>query len=608
MPSPETPADPTPPDLAPPDERPAGARPPEGDAGESAEAPPAAERDADPVEAEPSLRAYLADRWAAAPPLVTWGGLVLLVGLVAWAVSGRGPEVVEGPDDEDWLQRAAMARAEWAAMRRLAPDPIGEAPVTDDLGPGDAERSDDRFADYYAYEADSTAFSVLVTSADFAPDLAVRSPDGHTVAASNLLRTATRAEIGGFEGPGRFEVVVTSREPGATGRYDVAIVPAGPIDSVYVDEPARLDTLGGGPLRAGRHERLYGIAAGSEAPVLVRVVAQGFVPRLHLLGPNGEVRDGWRTLERSSSGDDLHGALLRYLPGWDAPYRLIVSSEEPGATGPFALDVRSIRIRDLQPDGRGFQGTLGDESWLVDGRYVDTYRFRVRAGETTTLTARSDAFPPAARLWTIEGRSRKEVAAELNAAQAASVSMERELAGGEYYLEVTSGGGEDDLMLGGPYSVTVRSEPLIPPAPDSTRQRFSGPVPESRVFSTEVRRTGQSGGSTFEVGVTHVAISHPGGTQTRVQLSVTVRSVDYTGNWAPWESFAAKAYVVDDAGKRYRASVAESTSPSGPTAEPGTARRGIVVFYAPGVTRNLKRVVLVASIGDRTLTLPIPVP
>ena len=135
-------------------------------------------------------------------------------------------------------------------------------------------------------------------------------------------------------------------------------------------------------------------------------------------------------------------------------------------------------------------------------------------------------------------------------------------------------------------------------------------TPASNVLPplSPVRRTGESGGDTFEVGVTNVALSYPGESRTRVQLSVTVRSVDYTGNWAPWESFARQAYVVDDRGRRYSVSVDESESPSGPRAEPGTARRGTVVFYYPEPVGRIERIVLVASIGERTLTLPIPVP
>ncbi|WP_412060699.1 hypothetical protein [Rubrivirga sp. IMCC45206] len=551
-------------------------------------------------EREPSLRRHLAARWRTAPAPVRWVLALTVLAFSVWPVLPRVIEATEGPSDEEVLAEAARARAQWALMRSLAPETLTLEPAADALGPGDAERADDRFADYYVHTADSVAFSILVTSDDFAPDLAVELPDGRTVAASNLLRTATRAEIDGLQGPGRFVVVVTSRRPRATGRYELAVVPAGPADSVYVDDAARLDTLAAGPLRAGRYERTYGIAAGSDLPVVVRVVSSAFVPRVHLLGPNGEVRGAWRSVERSSRGDSLHGVVLRYLPGWDAAYRLIVTSEEPGAGGAFALDARTVPIRDVRADGGTQTGTLGDDSWVENGRYVDTYKFRVGDDQRATIAIDAEAFPPAFRLWTIAGRRRSDVAEDRNAPGARAVEYEAEVDAGEYYLEVTSGGPDSTRALGGDYRLTLGTERFEPPP-----TRADSTAPGSRVFSTEVRRTGESGGSRFEVGVTNVAVSYPAG-RTRVQLSVTVRSIDYTGNWAPWESFARKGYVVDGDGRRYTTSVAESQSPSGPSAEPGTARRGIVVFYRDEVVRGIDRLVFVAPLGgDNSVTLPI---
>ena len=121
------------------------------------------------------------------------------------------------PDDT-----TAMQRAQWAAMMRRAPRPLSAGGVRDTLGPGDAQGPDDRYSDFYAYAAtDSATFSVVVVSPDFAPDLAVRRPDGVTVAASTLLRTGQRAEVPDLRGPGRFEIIVTSRDPEATGGYEL---------------------------------------------------------------------------------------------------------------------------------------------------------------------------------------------------------------------------------------------------------------------------------------------------------------------------------------------------------------------------------------------------
>lgn len=586
---------------------------------DATEAEPVGAERLDDLDQEPTLREHLAATWRDAPPRGRWVVVAAFVACLAWIAVPRLIAVAEGPSEEEIQARAALDRAQWAAMLQQSPADLTREPVQESLGPGDAERSDDRYADYYAHQADSTEFSILVTSDAFAPDLAVRLPDGRTVAASNLLRTTRRAEIDGLQGPGRFEIVVTSRDVGASGAYQLEVVPGGPIDSVYVDEDARLDTLGVGTRRSGRYERVFGVSTGSELPVVLRVVSTAFRPRLHLFGPNGEVRGAWQTLERSSSGDSLHGAVLRYLPGWDAPYRLIVSSENPGETGPFALDVQSIDIRDLPVDGRGLRSTLGDESWLENGRYVDTYKFRTRDGTKTILTLQSDEFAPALRVWRIERRSREEVTENLNTPGANALRYEAELDPGEYFLEVTSGGADSTYASGrtpgGSYSLVARAESIAPPPPPpstgeggSGPDTYDGPVPPSQVFSTEVRRTGESGGNQFEVGVTNVAISYPGGSRTRVQLSVTVRSIDYTGNWAPWSSFAGRSYVVDDRGRRFRTAVGESQSPSGSSAEPGTARRGTVVFYLNEVAPDLKRVVLVASIGERTVTLPISVP
>ena len=576
--------------------------------------PDATEPDAtddDTDDDEPSLRAHLAAVWRDAPPAARWGTVLGLLALFAWVLVPRIAAVADGPSDDERQAQAARDRAQWAAMLRRSPAPLAAEPVTGTLGVGDAERADDRYADYYVFEADSgQAFSVLLTSDAFAPDLAVRTPAGQTVAASALLRTATRAEIGGLEGPGSFEIEVTSEDPRATGDYELAVVPAGPSDSLFVDDPPRLDTLAGGPLRAGRFERVYGVAGGEGLPVVVRVVSTAFRPRLHLLGPNGEVRDAIRTMERSSQGDSLHGVVLRYFPGWDAPYRLLVSSEARGERGPFALSVESIDVVPLTPGDRGLRATLGDGGWIADGRYLDSYRFTVPAGAETSISVESQAFPPAFRLWRIDRRSRVDVTERPNEGGASAVEYaSSDLAPGEYFLEVTSGGDADGPLQGGEYGLTVRAERSEPaPSPDAGPPGPSGPAPDSHVFATEVRRTGQSGGSTFEVGVTNVAISYPAGRRTRVQLSVTVRSVDYTGGWAPWDGFARQAYVVDDQARRYTASPGESQSPSGLRAEPGTARRGTVVFYLPEVARDLDRLMFVASIGERTVTLPITVP
>ena len=200
-----------------------------------------------------------------------------------------------------------------------------------------------------------------------------------------------------------------------------------------------------------------------------------------------------------------------------------------------------------------------------------------------------------------------------------AVQSESALVAGEYVLEVTSGGTPTDTTRaqGGAYTLTVQQIAPPPPPPRPAAPRPTTPRPtepeeptgplESRVFGVSGERTGTSGGSTFAVGATQVALSYPGG-RTRVQVSVSVRSVDYTGAWAAWSSFARKSYLVDDDGRRYTASSGESVSPSGGRAEPGTVRRGTVVFYGRGALTGQRRFVLVASIGASSVSLPLAVP
>jgi len=560
-------------------------------------------------DAEPLLSEHLIGVWRSIPAPVRWGVLGLVAAVLAWmGIRQLGGEVVE-VTEEDINEEVARARIEWAAQARLSPVLLGDTLIAGALEAGDAEPDVGRFIDFYVHETDdSTGFSIVVTADAFAPDLSVRTPAGRTLASSALLRTQSRAEVEGLVGPGRFEVAVTSLAPNASGAYEISVVPNTRADSVYADASARLDTLGRGVLRADRYERAYGVVTGPDQPVVIRVVSETFRPRLHLLGPNGEVGGSWRTIEHRQSGDSLHAVLVRYLPGWEAPYRLLVTSEDPGETGPFALDVRTIKTRDLRADGRAIRSTLGPDSWLEDNRYVDFYRFRARDGAKTVITAQSNEVPPRLRVWKLARRERTEVASAENTGGASTATIEREIPSGTYVLEVTSGGAEADStqLVGGEYTLSIKAEAVDPPPPSETGDAPAGG--STRVFAAAVARRGQSGGNTFEVSVSRVAMSTRGN-RTRVQLDVSVRSIDYEGPWAPWRSFASKGYVLDDRGGRYQPAPTESRSGSPVIAEAGDVRRGTVVFYADGVRESIGRLVYVASLGgESSLTLPITVP
>lgn len=566
---------------------------------------------------EPDLAEGLRSRWSALP---VWrrralvAVLVLGAAVFVWRMGGGGDPP---PTDAEIAQEAAAARTAWAAARRQAPLPLapmadGTAFATGSLEPGDAETAAGRYVDFLTYALDdSVEFAVVATSADFTPDVSVRTPDGRRVAASVLLGTDSRAEVIGLQGPGSFEIAVTSASPEALGSYEVSASPRVTADTLRAEDALRADSLGGGQLRAGRYVVAYSLLVDPDEPVVLDVVSPAFEPRITLLGPAGEIRQQ-RTLERGAAGDSLFGAVLRFRPGWDLPYTILVSSEEPEASGPFALELRTVKIKSLSPTGRAVTGQLGEQSWLRDGRYVDAYRFRVGSGEDVEISVQSEAFAPAIQLWREETRGVKKAAESLNREERSQVSIdEGSLDPGTYVVEVTSAeAGEAGVYPAGRYALRVtsaRPEPA-PSASGGSSSSSSGGSATGFTSGASGSATGSSpDGDTFTVSVSGVAVSYIGG-RTRIQLSVSVRSVDYSGPWAPWRSFARKSALMDAGGRQYRPAPSESAG-TGVLAEPGGTRRGRLVFYADGTQTNIDRLVFSAPLGGGAsvpITLNLP--
>ena len=557
---------------------------------------------------EPALAVWLRGRWRALP---AWGrvaasvAFLLAVALTGWALW----EGAEAPQEAAAVESdVASARTAWAAAQRqaptpLAPEPDGSAFASGALEPGDAETAAGRYVDFLSYvTADSAAFSVVATSAAFTPDVSVRTPGGERLAASILLGTDSRAEVVGLRGPGRFEITLTSAQREASGAYEVSAGPSTALDTLRAEDPLRADTLGGGRPRAGRYEKAYAVLTEPDQPLVLEVVSPTFSPRVTLLGPAGEIRQQ-RTLERGAAGDSLFGVVLRFQPGWDLPYTLLVSSDEPQATGPFAVEMRTVGVQTLTPGSRPLSGVLGKESWLRNGRYVDAYRFRVGSDDEMEIQLNSADFAPAFQLWRDETHGVKEVFSELNRAERAEISAKKtDLQPGTYVLEVTSAEvGESGTYPGGRYALRVEAiQPVLPnfdPGDPGAPRGWSGAVGGSA--------TGRSpDGDTFAVSVYAVSVSYPGGDRTRIQLGLTVRSVDYTGPWAPWRSFAAKGALMDDRGRQYQPAPAESAG-TGVLAEPGAERRGRLVFYADGIHTDIRRLVFSAPLGGSS-SVPIP--
>ena len=548
---------------------------------------------------EPTLGSSFGARWGAQP---RWRkvalGALLLTGLAV--LSAGLLQDTEPPLTDDAIRAdASAARTAWAAARRQAPTPLDRQPdgsffATGQLEPGDAETAAGYYVDFLVLTLeDTTDVSVIASSADFTPEVSVRTPEGARRGASILLGTDERAEVVGLAGPGRFEITLTSAAPGKTGVYEIATSARAVRDTLGTGDELRADTLGTGRPRAGRFEAAYALLAEPDQPVTLEVVSPDFAPRLTLLGPAGEIRQQ-RTLERGVAGDSLFGTVLRFRPGWDLPYTLLVSTERPGETGAFAMEMKTVDTKPIRTDGRAENGTLGLESWLLNGRYVDAYHFRIRPGDETEIKLQSPNFAPAFRLWREETRGAKEILAELNRAERAEIAVKRtDLKPGEYVLEVTSAeGAEDGDYKHGRYALSVTSEdPVRTFAPDDPD------APSGWAISLRASESGTSAdGETFVVSVSGVSVSYPGGDRTVIQLGVTVRSVDYTGPWAPWRRFVSQSSLMDTQGRQYRP-VPEQSAGTGVLAEPGSERRGRIVFTLPGVRTGLNRLVFSAPLG-----------
>jgi len=384
-----------------------------------------------------------------APVLVVAGvALAVLLGWAALALRG-GPE----QDPAELERQLAAARAGYSALVHARPVPL-RGRSTGVLEDGDALSRDGHFEDVYAYTAaDTAAFSFIATSEAFAPDLFVLAPDGRRVAASALLQTGHRAVVTGLRGRGRYRLVVTSRRPGMGGPYELSVERPPPPRTIEPDEEPDEDTLGTlGTPRAGRYEATYAIPVEADEALIVTVAARTFMPRLYVLGPEGDLTPRLN-LERRPT-DTLRTVAARFVPAWTAPYTLLVSSDERGARGAYTLTVEKMRTVIAIEPGRAFSKNLGERSGFRDNRYLDVYRFGAERGDRIVVELRTRAFEPRIVL-----RHGEEVLAE------GVRRIEREApASALFEVDVTSA----EPNLTGDYTIAVTTTPPTPPAPDTS--------------------------------------------------------------------------------------------------------------------------------------------
>lgn len=339
-----------------------------------ADAPPPAER----------------PRWLI-PAIVGAVALVAIVGLALAGVFSRDaapepePAVEEGPEGP-----TAVAATVGTTEGRLEE--------------GDFRTPDGRYQDLFTYAADSTG-SILafeIVSADFLPTVTVRTPDGRDVVGEPLGVVDGAGRIVGVRGlrePGLYRILVSSREPGATGAYQLRITRQEPVRTLTVGAPATSAELGALSVEVnGFLQDAYRFRAEQGRRHEIVVTTAAFVPRLVLSTPAGQPLRAEVVRAGTAS-------TLAFTPEQTGTYQVVVTTEQAGAAGAYTIRVTAeappppsptVAPGTLTPNGPAARDTLA-------AGQTREFRFTGNVGDRVLLDLRGEGFAPGLVLTSPEG-------------------------------------------------------------------------------------------------------------------------------------------------------------------------------------------------------------
>ncbi len=209
---------------------------------------------------------------------------------------------------------------------------------------------------------------VSLQSAAFDTLLKVIPPAGEAMENDDIARDNLNSRLD-FTAPidGRYRVVVTSYQPGATGAYTVQVTAGEPGQGMVVvgntnANPTPDAQVGAGgtlaanapvneylspadPSSGGRYVRAYRLEGQQGAMVTLRLESSAFDPTLTLVAPNGQ---RWNNDDTTQA--DTNSTIQVTLPA-TGTYRVEVSSYRQGATGPFTLTARSAAAPQVGQNG-----------------------------------------------------------------------------------------------------------------------------------------------------------------------------------------------------------------------------------------------------------------
>jgi hypothetical protein len=219
--------------------------------------------------------------------------------------------------------------------------------------------------------------SVSVESAAFDTLLRVTPPAGEAMENDDVAQGDLNSRLD-FTAPidGQYVITVTSYAPRATGAYTLRYSAGAPGQGMTtttgtgpapgaqvgaggqlaVGQPVNEYLSPGDPSSGGRYVRAYRLEGRQGDMVTLRLESSAFDPTLALIAPGGQ-----RWFNDDTRPDDTNSTVQVTLPAAGS-YRVEVSSYRPGATGPFALSLRSSSAPTVGPGGQVTGGVAGRQA------------------------------------------------------------------------------------------------------------------------------------------------------------------------------------------------------------------------------------------------------
>ena len=271
------------------------------------------------------------------------------------------------------------------------------------LGEGDFRTAEGFFQDLYTFEADSSGrlLTFTLASSAFPPDLVVTTPEGDRVEAEQLsavvdedaptTTVVRRLRVADLRGPGTYRVLVSSRQPLATGAYTLDIAQAQPVQTLTAGAPAFAAELGKGVRVDGSFQDAYSFRGVEGREHTLTVVSSAFAPSVSF--------DGGLRAETGRGGDRV---TYTFTPTRTGSYRAIVTSRDRGKTGAYTVRLEVAPAppepaaeRPPAPSAAGVlrAGGAPVRDSLAAGQ-SRAYTLRGRIGDRVVIEARADGFTP----------------------------------------------------------------------------------------------------------------------------------------------------------------------------------------------------------------------